>query len=158
MRRVAGVLVAVGALVVTLAAPATVSADSLKCTIVGTAGDDAVTTVLAGEVFCGGDGDDTVLSNLGTFIGGEGNDTVANNYGTFLGGSGDAAVAAPAPDGATAAQDEAERERALLREDAQRLSDDLLARQLRYADRSWTPPAQGGSQRADGPADADEGE
>ena len=37
----------------------------------------------------------------------------------------------------------------LLREEALRLNDDLIQRQLRYADRSWTPPAQGGSRRAD---------
>jgi hypothetical protein len=45
--------------------------------------------------------------------------------------------------------DEAERERALLRADAERLDDELLQRQLRYADRSWTPAAQGGERRAD---------
>lgn len=28
--------------------------------------------------------------------------------------------------------------------------DDLVRRQLRFADRSWTPPAQGGDRRADG--------
>ena len=53
------------------------------------------------------------------------------------------------------ADDEAARERELLREEGRRLSDDLLARQLRYADRSWTPPAQGGPRRADDP-DADD--
>ena len=45
--------------------------------------------------------------------------------------------------------DEAERERDLLRAESARLADDLLARQLRYAGRSWTPPAQGGPRRAD---------
>ena len=30
-----------------------------------------------------------------------------------------------------------------------RLNDELLQRQLRYADRSWTPPAQGGTRRSD---------
>ena len=30
-----------------------------------------------------------------------------------------------------------------------RLDDELIQRQLRYADRSWTPPAQGGERRAD---------
>ena len=48
-----------------------------------------------------------------------------------------------------AAADEAERERELLRADAERMNDDLIQRQLRYADRSWTPPAQGGTKRAD---------
>lgn len=71
----------------------------------------------------------------------------------ILGGSGDAVAAAPAPDPAAAAHDEAQRERALLLEDARRLSDDLLARQLRYADRSWTPPTQGGGRRADDTGD-----
>jgi hypothetical protein len=52
--------------------------------------------------------------------------------------------------------EEAERDRALLREDAERLSDTLLARQLRYADRRWTPPAQGGVRRADDPDAGDE--
>ncbi len=51
-------------------------------------------------------------------------------------------------DPAEAAAEDAEHERALLREEAVRLSDELLARQMRYADRSWTPPAQGGERRA----------
>lgn len=45
--------------------------------------------------------------------------------------------------------DDEARERALLAEDAKRLSDGLLARQLRYADRAWSPPAEGGERRAD---------
>lgn len=45
--------------------------------------------------------------------------------------------------------DEQARERELLLEEARRLDDDLIQRQLRYADRSWTPPAQGGPRRAD---------
>jgi hypothetical protein len=45
--------------------------------------------------------------------------------------------------------DEHERERQLLRAEAERLDDDLIQRQLRYADRSWTPPAQGGTRRAE---------
>lgn len=52
-------------------------------------------------------------------------------------------------DPADTADEDAEHERALLLEESRRLSDDLLARQLRYADRSWTPPAQGGERRAD---------
>ena len=44
---------------------------------------------------------------------------------------------------------EAERERELLRADAERMNDELIQRQLRYADRSWTPPAQGGTRRSD---------
>lgn len=45
--------------------------------------------------------------------------------------------------------DETERDRELLREEALRLDNDLIARQLRYADRAWTPPAQGGTRRAE---------
>ena len=69
----------------------------------------------------------------------------------MFGGGADAADGtARAPlDPAEAAAEEAEHERALLREEAVRLSDELLARQMRYADRAWTPPAQGGSRRAD---------
>jgi hypothetical protein len=61
----------------------------------------------------------------------------------------------PSPDDAAAtprqdaALDEAERERELLRGDPAQTSDELIQRQLRYADRVWTPPAQGGSRRAD---------
>jgi hypothetical protein len=44
--------------------------------------------------------------------------------------------------------EEREHERAVLREEAQRL-DELQQRQLRYADRAWTPPRQGGERRAD---------
>ena len=44
--------------------------------------------------------------------------------------------------------EEREHERTVLREEAQRL-DELQQRQLRYADRAWTPPAQGGERRAD---------
>ena len=62
---------------------------------------------------------------------------------------------APAPsapvDPAAALDDENARDRELLREEAQRLDDELIQRQLRYADRSWTPPAQGGTRRADDP-------
>ena len=56
-------------------------------------------------------------------------------------GGGDAA--------ATADEDEIARNRELVREEAERLDDELLQRQLRYADRSWVPPTQGGSQRSD---------
>jgi hypothetical protein len=45
---------------------------------------------------------------------------------------------------------EAERahERDLMRAENERL-DELRRRQLKYADRAWTPPAQGGERRAD---------
>ena len=49
---------------------------------------------------------------------------------------------------AASVDDEAGRDRELMREEAERLEDELLQRQLRYADRSWTPPAQGGSRRS----------
>ena len=52
-----------------------------------------------------------------------------------------------APD--RAALDETERDRELLRAEARRLDDDLIQRQLRYADRAWTPPVQGGTIRAE---------
>lgn len=48
-----------------------------------------------------------------------------------------------------AALDDVERERELLRAEAHRLDDDLIQRQLRYADRAWIPPAQGGTRRAE---------
>src|SRR5215213_9968594 len=49
-----------------------------------------------------------------------------------------------------AALDEEERARELeLARFEQGRTDDLVRRQQRYADRSWTPPAQGGSLRAD---------
>jgi hypothetical protein len=62
----------------------------------------------------------------------------------------DAAAGDPACDRAGAGLQAAEQayERELLRSEAERLSSDLLQRQLRYADRSWTPPAQGGEERA----------
>lgn len=48
-----------------------------------------------------------------------------------------------------APDDEAARDRELLRAEAMRLDDELIQRQLRYADRVWTPPPQGGTRRAD---------
>jgi hypothetical protein len=44
--------------------------------------------------------------------------------------------------------EERARELELARFDQDRV-DDLIRRQQRYANRSWTPPAQGGEQRAD---------
>jgi hypothetical protein len=52
--------------------------------------------------------------------------------------------------------EEQERDRELLRAEAERMDDDFLQRQLRYADRSWTPPAQGGSRRSDDEGAAEE--
>jgi hypothetical protein len=61
--------------------------------------------------------------------------------------SGVGAGRAPLPQ---AALDEEERARELeLARFEQARTDDLVRRQQRYADRSWTPPAQGGSLRAD---------
>lgn len=53
-------------------------------------------------------------------------------------------------DAADADADEEERlhERELMLLENERL-DDLRRRQLKYADRAWTPPAQGGDLRAD---------
>lgn len=77
----------------------------------------------------------------------------------LLGGSSDGSAAGtptsaePLDPGATLEAERA-REIELARFDQDRL-DDLVRRQQRYADRSWTPPAQGGERRAD---DGDPGE
>jgi hypothetical protein len=68
------------------------------------------------------------------------------------------AEAVPPVDRARAEAEDAARDAELLREDARRLSDDLIARQIRYADRCWTPPAQGGSRRADDDVDSESGQ
>jgi hypothetical protein len=68
------------------------------------------------------------------------------------------AEAAPPVDPAAAEAEDAIRDAELLGEDARRCSDDLIARQIRYADRCWTPPAQGGSRRADDDEDAVSGQ
>ena len=72
----------------------------------------------------------------------------------LLGGEPKDAPDAAAPTTADLVAEEQARERELLRADAARLDDDLIQRQMRYADRSWTPPAQGSDRRADD-ADAD---
>ena len=51
-------------------------------------------------------------------------------------------------DGLDADEAEQQHERELLRAEAERL-DPLRQRLLRYADRAWTPPNQGGERRAD---------
>jgi hypothetical protein len=56
--------------------------------------------------------------------------------------------AAP-PDVDDTPEDEEARCRELLRGEARRLHDDLIQRQLRYADRAWVPPPEGGERRAD---------
>jgi len=52
------------------------------------------------------------------------------------------------PDPAELDEDERARELELARFEQDR-TDDLVRRQQRYADRSWTPPAQGGERRSD---------
>jgi hypothetical protein len=49
--------------------------------------------------------------------------------------------------------EERARELELLRAEQDRL-DELVLRQQRYADRSWTPPSQGGTRRSDDGQDA----
>jgi hypothetical protein len=67
------------------------------------------------------------------------------------GGGGDGATTegttAP-PTASDLEADERAHELDVLRAEQDRL-DDLRRRQLRYADRAWTPPAQGGERRAD---------
>ena len=58
------------------------------------------------------------------------------------------ATATPPTDAATIDEEERARELELARFDQDRL-DDLVRRQQRYANRSWTPPAQGGERRSD---------
>lgn len=65
------------------------------------------------------------------------------------GGSGPAATPA---DERSLSEEERARELELARFDQERV-DDLIRRQQRFANLSWTPPAQGGERRAD---DADE--
>jgi hypothetical protein len=72
----------------------------------------------------------------------------------FGGGEGEGVNGAPdadgaAPDESSSDADEAARDRELLLAEAHRLDNDLIQRQMRFADRAWTPPAQGGSKRAD---------
>ncbi len=66
----------------------------------------------------------------------------------FGGGAGSADAHEPV-DPMAADTEDAERDRELLRAEAERTSTDLISRQLRYADRSWTPPPQGDGRRAD---------
>ena len=73
------------------------------------------------------------------------------------GAGGDRRGDAPVPpvDQATLDAEERARELELARFDQER-SSDLIRRQQQYADRSWTPPVQGGERRADD-GDATEG-
>ena len=72
----------------------------------------------------------------------------------LLGGSVEASAPAP-PTPAEVEEDERQHELDLLRGEAERL-DDLQQPQLRYADRAWTPPDQGGERRADDEVNAAE--
>lgn len=54
----------------------------------------------------------------------------------------------PAVDPVDANEAERIHERELARSESERL-DELRLRQLKYADKAWTPPAQGGERRAD---------
>jgi hypothetical protein len=66
----------------------------------------------------------------------------------ILGGSENPAAPAPIASAEELADDERQHELEVMREETRRL-DELQQRQLRYADRAWTPPAQGGEKRAD---------
>lgn len=57
--------------------------------------------------------------------------------------------ARPAPTAAELLEEDQARDRELMRAEAERTSDELIQRQMRYADRAWTPPAQGGERRSD---------
>jgi hypothetical protein len=68
----------------------------------------------------------------------------------LFGGDGSTPAGSVTPvDPATALDEENARDRELMRDEAQRLDDELIQRQMRYADRAWTPPAQGGTRRSD---------
>jgi hypothetical protein len=66
----------------------------------------------------------------------------------FGGEADDSPASGPPPTAAEIAADEQAHELEMARAEAGRL-DDLQQRQLRYADKAWTPPAQGGERRAD---------
>ena len=70
-------------------------------------------------------------------------------------GGGDRPSSAEPVDAATTDEEERAHELELARFEQDRTTD-LVRRQQRYGDRSWTPPAQGGDRRADD-ADSDEG-
>jgi hypothetical protein len=54
----------------------------------GFGGDDVIATLVAGDIFLGGAGGDSVGVNIGTVYGGEGIDRVQINDGTVYGGEG----------------------------------------------------------------------
>ena len=51
----------------------------------------------AGDIFLGGEGNDSVDTNIGTFNGGAGDDLVGSNFGTFFGEEGCDQVGADIP-------------------------------------------------------------
>jgi Ca2+-binding RTX toxin-like protein len=61
----------------------------------GFGGNDSISTLEAGDIFLGGDGNDTVFRNFGTFYGGAGKDYVYYNQGTFYGEAGNDYVLYP---------------------------------------------------------------
>jgi hypothetical protein len=75
---------------------------------------------------------------------------LGGSEGTETNGATGATAEKAEPPATTAELEEAERkyELDLAREEARRLSD-LQQRQLKYSDRAWTPPRQGGERRAD---------
>jgi hypothetical protein len=65
------------------------------------------------------------------------------------GGEGEPRGTDAAAGAGSADDDEIERDRRLVRDESERLDNELIQRQLRYADRKWVPPAQGGPRRCD---------
>ena len=84
------------------------------------------------------------MSFLRRLLGGDGEATQPTN------GTRPPETIDPADTGDPVDAAEAERlyERELARAESERL-DELRLRQLKYADKAWTPPAQGGERRAD---------
>lgn len=72
----------------------------------------------------------------------------SSSAGSSAGSAGSAGPAEPALSQAEVEALEQERERELLREESDR-HDELVQRQMRYAQYAWTPPAQGGPDRAE---------
>ena len=66
----------------------------------------------------------------------------------LFGGPDETADSGPLAPSEELLEDERRHEREVMRAEAERL-DELQQRQLRYADRAWTPPVQGGDRRAD---------
>jgi len=82
------------------------------------------------------------MSFLRRLLGGDDGATQPTNGATPPADGGDAV------DAVDDAEAERIHERELARGESERL-DELRLRQLKYADKAWTPPAQGGERRAD---------